>query len=340
MKISNFQFPIFNKRGFTLIETLIAIFIFTLAMGAATSFVVLFYRTHSYASEQSAAIEEARRGIEMMVKEVRAAATGENGAFPVERADDKQLIFYSDIDKDGQTERVRYFLSTVASGSQIKECTVTTQGGACNVSFTNFLTGTLTSALVSVSVMGDLDASNEYVEILADGTSLASRFCQYGCLHCSGSYEGATTFDVTSQASDNSIQFTADGSSYVHRQCPVASPNYSMKARFELSWTEEVIGLGTELKKGVIEPYIENPGDSVEYPSDQENISIITSYVRNNPPIFKYYDSNGDEIVSVPARLADTKLMKVYLVVNINLNRPPNDFELESFVQLRNLKTE
>ncbi len=32
--------------------------------------------------------------------------------------------------------------------------------------------------------------------------------------------------------------------------------------------------------------------------------------------------------------------MKVYLVVNVDPNRPPQDFELESFVQLRNLKVE
>ena len=158
-------------RGFTLIETLISIFIFTLAMGALTGFIVVSYRTHAYASEQSTAIEEARRGIETMVKEARAARTGDNGAYPVERADDKQFIFYSDIDNDGKTERVRYFLSTINSGSQTKECTATSQGGACNVSFSNFLTGILKSALVSVSAMGDLDASNEYVGISADGTN-------------------------------------------------------------------------------------------------------------------------------------------------------------------------
>ena len=320
---------------FTLIETLVAIFIFTLAMGAASAFIIVFYQTHAYASEQSAAIEEARRGIKTMVKEVRAAKTGDNGTYPIERADDKQFIFYSDIDNDGQTERVRYFLSTISSGNQTKECTATSQGGLCSVSFSNFLTGTLATGLVTVSTEGDLDASNEYVRISADGTTLTNYFCQYGCSHCAGSYQGTTTFDVASQASDNSIQFTADGSSYVHRQCPVASPNHSMKARFELSWTEEVTG-GTQLKKGVIEP----TGDPVQYPSGEEKVSIITNYVRNNPPIFKYYDSNGQEITSVPARLVDTKLMKVYLVVNIDPNRPPNDFELESFVQLRNLKAE
>ena len=113
-------------KGFTLIETLIAIFVFTLAMGAVAGFIVLFYRTHSYAFQESTAIDEARRGIETMVKEIRAAKTGDNGAYPIEIADDKQFIFYSDIDNDGKIERVRYFLSTASStnsGSQTKECT-------------------------------------------------------------------------------------------------------------------------------------------------------------------------------------------------------------------------
>jgi hypothetical protein len=231
---------------------------------------------------------------------------------------------------------VRYFLSTINSGSQAKECTASSQGGACSVSFSNFLSGDLKTGLVTISAEGDLDASNEYARISADGTILEDQFCRYGCTHCAGVYEGATVFDIANQASDNSIQFTADGNSYVHRQCPVASPNHSLKAKFELSWTEEVTGVGTALKRGVIEP----TGDPVQYISDQEKISIITSYVRNNPPIFKYYDGSGQEIVSVPARLVDTKLMKIYLVVNIDPNRPPNDFELESFVQIRNLKAE
>ncbi len=323
-------------KGFTLIEVLVAVFVFTLAMVAVAGFIVLSYQIHGYNFEESVAIDEARRGIETMLKEIRAANTGDNGAYPIERADDKQFIFYGDIDDDGATERVRYFLSTVNSGSQIKECTAASRGGSCSVTFSNFLTGTLKSALVKVSVKGDLDASDEYVEISADGTTLVTDFCQIGCSHCAESWEGTTTFDVTSQASDNSIQFIADASWNVHRQCPAASPNHSMKAKFELSWAEEITGTGTELKKGVIEP----TGTPVQYPSAQEKISLLTSYVRNSPPIFEYFDANGNKITEIPARLIDTKLMKVYLVINVYPNRPPNEFGLESSVQLRNLKAE
>lgn len=323
-------------KGFTAVEALIAIVIFSLATGAITGFILLSYRTHNYAFEESTAVNEARRGVELMTKEIRAAKIGDDGSYPIERADDKQFIFYSDIDKDGETERVRYFLGTVSPGSQTKECTAANTGGSCSVVFSNFLTGELKSALVKVSLEGDLDASNEYVGISADGTTLITDLCRVGCSRCAGIWEGTTTFDVISQASDNSIQFTAQATNRVHRECPIGSPNHSMRARFELPWTEEVIGLGNELKKGVIEPV----GNPVTYPADQEKISIITSYIRNDPPIFEYFDKDGNEITSVPFRLTDTKLMKIYLVVNVNPNRPPDEFQLESYVQLRNLKTE
>jgi len=323
-------------KGFTAIEALISIMIFSLATGVITGFIFLSYRTHNYAFEESTAINEARRGVEMMTREIRAAKTGDDGSYPIERADDKQFIFYSDIDKDGETERVRYFLGTVIPGSQTKECTTASRGGSCNVTFSNFLTGELQSAVAKVSLEGDLDANDEHAEILADGSSFITDLCRNGCSHCAGSWEGTTTFDVTGQTSDNLIQFTADAAYAVQRQCPVSSVDHSMRARFELSWAEEVIGTGNELKRGVTEPV----GNPATYPTDQEKISIITSSVRNDPPIFKYFDKDGNEIINAPFRLTDTRLMKIYLIINIDPNRPPNEFQLESYVQLRNLKTE
>jgi hypothetical protein len=60
--------------------------------------------------------------------------------------------------------------------------------------------------------------------------------------------------------------------------------------------------------------------------------------VINQPPIFRYFDGNNQELPA-PSRLKDTKLMKVYLVINVDPNKPPVDFVLESNVQIRNLKT-
>lgn len=317
-------------KSFTLIETLIVIFVFALILGALFGFIVMAYRMQSYSWEQSVAVDEARQGIETMVRELRKTGIGENGSYPLEKAEDKEIIFYSDIDKDGKTERVRYFLGTVNSGSQTSECQTSVAGGFCSADFTNFLKGILKTASVKVSVDGDFGMSNEYAEIYADGNYLG-RICQSGCSDCPGAWQGTQNFDVANFAADNSILFRAESSSRVEPQCP-----HSMKVRFEFSWTEELADLAHEFRKGVIEP----TGSPVVYDLDQEKVSILSSYVRNSPPIFEYFDKQGNKIVEYPARLVDTKLIKVFLVINVNLNQTPNDFELESSVQLRNLKNE
>jgi type II secretory pathway pseudopilin PulG len=320
-------------KSFTLIETLVVIAIFAISLGAIFGSILMLYRSHGYSWEQSQAIEEARRGIEIMTKEIREAREGEDGSYPIVLAGDKEFIFFSDIDNDGKTERVRYFLGTTNSGSQTKKCVTFSTGGSCSVDFSNFLQGNLKSAQVKVSVEGDLGNANEYVEIFADGQKLGN-LCQSGCTDCAGTWQGTTTFDVTSLASDNSITFLANATSQVNQNCSWEEPNHKMKAQFEFSWTEEIIGGGSELKKGVIEPI----GDPPQYPLDQEKLTVITSYVRNTPPIFEYYDKDGNKIEPLPARLSETKMMKVFLVINVNPNKPPENFQLESYVQLRNLK--
>ena len=59
--------------------------------------------------------------------------------------------------------------------------------------------------------------------------------------------------------------------------------------------------------------------------------------MRNAPPIFRYFDKDGNEL-GPPANLKNTKRMRVYLVVNVNPARPPQNFVLETDVLLRNLK--
>jgi len=327
-------------KSFTLIETLVTIIIFALIMGIIGGVIVILYRTYSYTQQQSIAINEARRGIETMVKEIREARPGDDGSYPIEKAGDKEFIFYSDIDKDGEIEKVRYFLGTANSGSQTQECITFSDGESCSVTFSDFLQGSLISAQVTVSVEGDFGWSQEYAEIYADGEYLG-RVCQTGCSDCAGIWQGNTTFDITSQAADGFIEFIADATSSVNDFCDWEETNHSMKAKFELSWEEEIIENVHQFKKGVINP----TSSPVEYPSDQEEVSILSSYVRNTPPIFEYFYFDEEEnqlkkIEDYPVRLIDTELMKIFLIVNINPNRAPQSFELESYVQLRNLKEE
>ncbi len=324
-----------KKKGFTLIETIVVIFIFSLTIATVGGLIAALYRINDYNWKQATTINEARRGIETMVKEIREAREGENGSYPIEKAQDKEFIFYSDIDDDGQTEKVRYFLGTVSSGSQTKECLSFAKGGSCNVDFSGFLSGELKSAQIKISVEGDLGASNEYVEIYADGAKLGN-FCQTNCSDCAGDWQGTAVLDIKNQVNDNSVQFLADAANSVNPSCDWLEPNHSFKARFELNWDEEITEGQTELKKAVTDPV----GSPPEYPSGQEKVYLLSSYVRNTPPIFRYFDENGNELIELPARLKDTKVMEVFLVVNADPNRLSQNFELKSAVQLRNLKNE
>ena len=202
-------FPNQKNRAFTLLESLVAIAIFALAIGGLMMFILGSYESYYFSFHQVEAVSEAKRGIETMVKEAREAKQGDDGSYVIEKAEDYEFIFFSDIDKDGETERVRYFVE------------------------------------------------------------------------------------------------------------------------------------GSDFKKGVINPtggspeYITDPSD----PNYEEKIVIISKYVCNEPPIFHYFDKDFQEIPA-PARLKDTKLMTVYLVINVDPSQPPQDFVLESSVQLRNLKEE
>jgi prepilin-type N-terminal cleavage/methylation domain-containing protein len=112
---SNFR----NFNGFTLIEMLVVIAIFTLIMTIATKLIRDFYVTNAYAIEQSAAIENAREGVGTMVRDLREAVPSQGGAYPIENLGIDTIIFYSDIDRDEAVEKARYYVD--ASRRLIKD---------------------------------------------------------------------------------------------------------------------------------------------------------------------------------------------------------------------------
>lgn len=198
-----------NNHGISLLEIVLYIAIFSIITVIVTRFIVQGYKVYYFGQEQNDAIRFAQRGVATMVKEIREARYGDNGAYPLEFADNQEFIFYSDIDQDDATERVRYFLE------------------------------------------------------------------------------------------------------------------------------------GTDFKKGVTNPSEVKP---IDY-NGEETRTVLSQYVRNSAdPIFYYY--NGDwpkdtvnNPLPSPARLIETKLMRVYLRINVFPERAPDDFELESSTQVRNLKT-
>ncbi|MFZ2707330.1 MAG: type II secretion system protein [Minisyncoccia bacterium] len=97
-------------RGMTLIEMLVSITLFVFAMVSVVASVRSFYRTNTYAVEQSSAVTSAQRGVESMVKAFREAAYSSNGAYPIVAIGANEVTFYADIDTDPYVEKVRYFV--------------------------------------------------------------------------------------------------------------------------------------------------------------------------------------------------------------------------------------
>lgn len=97
-----------------------------------------------------------------------------------------------------------------------------------------------------------------------------------------------------------------------------------------------------QLKVGITDPVGTTP---ISYPADDDNVSVLTNYVVNEDtnPVFYYYNKNypGDQVnnpLATPINVEDARLIRVHLLVNIDPIRAPNNINIESFADLRNLE--
>jgi prepilin-type N-terminal cleavage/methylation domain-containing protein len=325
-------------KTFTLIEMLVVIAVFGLIMAIISSSIIMLYRRQDYTMKQSIAIGEAREGLDTMIDELKEMRDGESGwSYAIEKANGNEIIFYSDIDNDGIAERVRYSLGIAnINNSLTSQCSSFSAGGSCNINFNNFLQGgTVISGEVEVAVEGDVGWNNkEYVDIYGDSQELGT-LCENGCYDCTGTWQDNTIYDVKDLITDNNISFIADSSSRVGRliSCDWQEPDHAFLAYFNLRWEEEAINEQGNIEKGIVEP----TGFPKEYNIDNEEVFNLSNYVTNDTSVFTYYDKSGLEIVDPSSRLADIKMIKIFLSIDVDETRPAESYELESTVTLRNI---
>ncbi len=113
-----------SQKGLTLIETVVFLAIFVFTLTALSGFLIYTYRAKEFSMAQALAISSARQGISQIGKEAREAIQSDSGTYLLESCQDFDLIFYSDIDKDDQVERVHYFLEN----EQLKKGTIQPSG--------------------------------------------------------------------------------------------------------------------------------------------------------------------------------------------------------------------
>lgn len=95
--------------GMTFVEMIMAIAIFTIGMEGFTLLFARTWKINSYTLEMGQSTMAVSQGLNKMVDYIRRARQGDDGAFPVKLADDDELTFFCDYDKDGITERIHLY---------------------------------------------------------------------------------------------------------------------------------------------------------------------------------------------------------------------------------------
>lgn len=97
--------------GMSLVEMIIAIFILFMGMEGMTILFLNSWKSNKFVLETGNASLIASRSVNQVVKDIRRARQADNGDYPVESGTDFDLKIYLDVDADGVTERIHYFLS-------------------------------------------------------------------------------------------------------------------------------------------------------------------------------------------------------------------------------------
>lgn len=96
---------------------------------------------------------------------------------------------------------------------------------------------------------------------------------------------------------------------------------------------------GTNVLMGIREPNNDFP---VTYSSGDEETQTMAGSIMNttSDPIFEYYDQSytgTQSPLSTPAVVANIRMVRIHLMINIDPNNAPDNVNIETFVGLRNL---
>jgi prepilin-type N-terminal cleavage/methylation domain-containing protein len=100
------------EKGFTLVETMVVIFVFGIVASGTTLMLKNIFVNVRQQSMSMDNVDLARKAANNFVNEMRNASYGANGAYPINQAGDTQIIFFSTAPKgNGTVSRVRYYIS-------------------------------------------------------------------------------------------------------------------------------------------------------------------------------------------------------------------------------------
>ncbi len=103
-----------TQNGFSLLELILGAAISVILVVILTQFVGIISNIQKYLGAKLPTQADVEQALQTAVVEIRSIGQSSAGAFPIEVASSTTLTFFSDIDRDGLMDRVRY---TIASGT-------------------------------------------------------------------------------------------------------------------------------------------------------------------------------------------------------------------------------
>lgn len=138
-----------TRGGFSLVELLISVAILSMIVVIATTFQRdVFSLNYTLQGSLNAQLD-ARHVVKVMITELRKAEPSAGGAYPIVVASSTTVTFYSDVDSNGTSDRVRYFIS----GSELRKGVIAPTGSPAVYNSANEKISTIISGFVSSSTL-------------------------------------------------------------------------------------------------------------------------------------------------------------------------------------------
>jgi prepilin-type N-terminal cleavage/methylation domain-containing protein len=99
-------------KGMTLVEMMVAIFIMSAGMVGFSLLLSSSWKSNKFILETGMASVQVNRASSQIINNLRKVRQADNGDYPIESGDAFDIKVYLDIDDDGVTERVHYWLDT------------------------------------------------------------------------------------------------------------------------------------------------------------------------------------------------------------------------------------
>lgn len=100
-----------NQKGFTLIEVIVSVFIFSLLAYGVILLMSSLFTDYNKQSSLLDDTDQARKVLTSFTDELRSSTTGADGSFALNQAGNTQIIFFSSVGNGGTIYRYRYYVN-------------------------------------------------------------------------------------------------------------------------------------------------------------------------------------------------------------------------------------